>query len=151
MPASAIPIEIKSASAPPTRGRSVRRLLRDRLALLTMAVLLTMTLVCLFGPPIVEGVFKVDPNRIHIDEQFAPPGAAHILGTDQYGRDQLIRLLVGGQVSLAIAYSASIISIVIGLTVGLLAGDYGGLIEGFGPWFVHTVCLAPTDIFPLVA
>src|SRR5712692_5065469 len=126
MTASAIPVELKSASAPPTRGRIVRRLLRDRLTTLTLAVLVALTLACLFGPPIVERVFKVDPNRIHVTDSFVPPGQAHILGTDQYGRDQLIRLLYGGQVSLAIAYSASIMSIVIGLTVGLLAGYYGG-------------------------
>src|SRR5258708_27947579 len=144
MPASAIPIEIKSASAPPTRGRSVRRLLRDRLTLLTLAVLLTMTLVCLFGPPIVEGVFKVDPNRIHIDEQFAPPGAAHILGTDQYGCDQLIRVLVGRDGSLAVAYSGSVISIVIRLALCLVPSHDGDWISAPAVFIVRSPpCLPP--------
>src|SRR5207244_1978912 len=129
---------------PPTRGRIVRRLLRDRLTTLTLAVLFALTLACVLGTPIVERVFKVDPNRTNVTDRFLPPDSAHILGTDEYGRDQGIRLLYGGQISLAIAYSASLMSIVIGLTVGLLAGYFGGWLDDVVIWFVNTLSSIPT-------
>jgi len=151
MTVNAIPIELKSAMPPSSRRRSARRLLRDRLTLFTLIVLLTLTVVCLIGPPVVEQVLKVDPTRTRVTDRFLPPGSAHILGTDELGRDQLIRLLYGGRISLAIAYSASIMSIVIGLTVGLLAGYYGGWIDDLVIWFVNTLSSIPTIFLLLIA
>lgn len=151
MTANVIPVQLSSATPVTRRDRITYRLLRDKLTLLTLAVLLIMTIGCLFGPPIVERVFKVDPNRTHVVDRFLPPGPAHILGTDEYGRDQLIRLLYGGQISLAIAYSASLMSIVIGLTVGLLAGYYGGRVDDVVIWFVNTLSSIPTIFLLLIA
>src|SRR5262249_24905462 len=87
----------------------------------------------------------------HIDDSFTPPGAAHLLGTDEYGRDQLIRLLYGGQISLTIAYSASIMSIAIGLPAGLLAGYYGGRVDDMVIWFVNTLSIIPAICLLLIA
>jgi peptide/nickel transport system permease protein len=54
------------------------------------------------------------------------PSPQHPLGTDELGRDELSRLLEGGQVSLLVGFSAMVTSIVLGLLVGALAGFYGG-------------------------
>jgi len=151
MTASVLPVQLTSAPSTTHRNRVTYRLLHDKLTLFTLIVLLIVTIGCLFGPPILERVFKVNPDRINVVDRFSRPGPAHLLGADQLGRDQLIRLLYGGQISLAIAYSASIMSIVIGLTVGLLAGYYGGWVDDVLICFVNTLSSVPTIFLLLIA
>lgn len=127
-------------------------LLRDRLTLIALVVLGLMTLLCLAGPPVVENVLDLDVNRTNIPDKFLAPGAeGHILGTDHLGRDQLIRLLYGGRVSLAIAYSASFMTILIGVALGLIAGYYGGRIDDLITWAVTTLSSVPTLFLLLIA
>ena len=71
----------------------LRRLFRDKLTLLALRVLTTLTIACLAGPPLVENLLKVDPNRTRVTDRYLPPTPDHPLGTDNLGRDQLIRLL----------------------------------------------------------
>jgi peptide/nickel transport system permease protein len=119
------------------------RILRDRLTLVALGILVLLTLVCLIGPPIVETVFKVDVNRTRMAERYAPPGPVHLLGTDNLGRDQFIRLLYGGRISLLIAYSASVLSILIGMILGIIAGFYSGWVDDLITWFVNTLSSIP--------
>jgi peptide/nickel transport system permease protein len=126
-------------------------LARDRLTILALSVLLALTLACLLGSPLVENVFKIDPNRTNALDQWMPPGEEHLLGADQLGRDQLIRLLVGGRISLAVAYSASLMSIAIGMTIGMIAGYYGGRIDDIVIWFVNTLSSIPTIFLFILA
>lgn len=127
-----------------------RKLRRDRLTLLSIVVLLLLTLACLFAPPIVEQQLKVDAFKTNIVNRYKPPGYGNfILGTDQLGRDQLLRLLYGGRVSLSIAYSASLMSITIGLILGVLAGYYGGWIDDLIAWLIATLTSIPS-IFLLI-
>lgn len=127
-------------------------ILRDKLTLAALLVLALMTLLCLLGPPVVENVFELDVNRTNIPDKFLGPGAeGHLLGTDHLGRDQLIRLLYGGRVSLAIAYSASLMTILIGVALGLLAGYYGGPVDDLITWAVTTLSSVPTLFLLLIA
>lgn len=129
---------------------ALRHIRHDRLTLIALGVLLLLTVVCLVGPPIVENVLKVDVNKTHVTERFQPPGGAHILGTDDLGRDQLIRLLYGGRISLAIAYSASIMSIIVGVTIGISAAYYGGVVDDLVVWFINTLSSVPSIFLLLV-
>src|SRR5579864_1763638 len=132
--------------------RGVRvRLFRDKLTLLALGVISILVVACLTGPPVVESVLKVDPDRIRVTERYLPPTGDHLLGTDNLGRDQLIRLLYGGRISLAIAFSASIMSIVVGLTMGLLAGYFGGWVDDVVIWLVNTISSIPTIFLLLIA
>ncbi len=70
-----------------------------------------------------------DPNAINVSNKFFPPGADHWFGTDEMGRDYFIRVLYGGRISLLVAFLAMLTSIVIGATVGLISGYFGGLID----------------------
>lgn len=131
---------------------AVLHLLHDKLTLLAIVVLSLMTLLCLLGPPIVENVLGLDVNRTNIPNKFLSPGAeGHLLGTDHLGRDQLIRLLYGGRVSLAIAYSASFMTILIGVALGLIAGYFGGRIDDLITWAVTTLSSVPTLFLLLIA
>ncbi len=126
---------------------------RDRLTLAALIVLAVLTVVCLLGPPIIENDLKIDVNGTNTRESFLPPGTSgHILGTDYLGRDQLIRLLYGGRVSLAIAYLSSLMIIVIGLTLGLLSGYYGGWIDDLVTWMINTLgSIPPLFLFLVIA
>ena len=131
---------------------AILHLVNDKLTLVAIIVLGSLTILCIFGPPLIERVLGVDVNRVDIPNKFLPPGAAgHVLGTDHLGRDQLIRLLYGGRVSLAIAYSASVMTIVIGVVLGLVAGYYGGRIDDVITWAVTTLSSVPTLFLLLIA
>ncbi|MEZ4711960.1 MAG: ABC transporter permease [Caldilineaceae bacterium] len=144
---------VKAPKKPRTLWQNaVRHLLRDKLTLAAMLVLGVMTLLCLLGPPVVENVLGLDVNRTNIADKFLAPGAeGHILGADHLGRDQLIRLLYGGRVSLAIAYSASFMTILIGVALGLIAGYYGGRVDDLITWMVTTLSSVPTLFLLLIA
>ncbi len=124
----------------------------DRLTMLAFGVLFLMTIVCFLAPPIVENVLGVDVTRTSVPDRFLLPGVeGHPLGTDHLGRDQLIRLLYGGRVSLSIAFSASLMSIAIGVTLGLLAGYYGGRVDDGIIWLVNTLSAIPALFLLLIA
>jgi len=74
-------------------------------------------------------ILHQDPNRGTLSERFQPPSVQHVLGTDDFGRDQLARLLVAGQVSVTIGFMVASIALTFGIAMGLVAGYYPGLID----------------------
>ena len=68
-------------------------------------------------------------DTISMRTRFLPPNSIYWLGTDEYGRDVLSRLLMGGRLSLMMGVSATLVSLVIGVPMGLAAGYFGGWIE----------------------
>jgi peptide/nickel transport system permease protein len=129
---------------------ALRYMVRDRLTMLALLVIALLTLSCLLAPPFVENTLGLDPNRTNVLDRYLVPGEeGHLLGTDQLGRDQLIRLMYGGRISLLIAYTASVLSIVIGVTLGIIAGYYGGMVDDAISWFINTLSSIPS-IFLLI-
>ena len=118
-----------SAAAPQTPARRMwRRFLQHRLAVASLGVLVVLALLSL-AAPLVERMLNVDSGMANLLGRFAPPSAEHPLGTDELGRDLLVRLLYGGQVSLMVGIVAALLSAVIGTAIGLVAGYYGGLTD----------------------
>ncbi|HYH21048.1 MAG TPA: ABC transporter permease [Azospirillum sp.] len=108
------------------RGRRfLRRFARHRLALAS-AVLLALLTLAAVAAPLVEAALGVDQTAVSLLDRFAPPSAEHPLGTDELGRDLLVRLLYGGRVSLFVGVAAALAAALIGTGVGLLAGFFGG-------------------------
>ncbi len=131
-------------------AEALRRILRDKLTLLALVILLLLTLACAFAPPVIEQELGVSAEHTDIINRYKTPGYKHnILGTDHLGRDQLVRLLYGGRVSLSVAYGASVMSITIGLIIGMVAGFYGGVIDSLVNWFISTLSSIPS-IFLLI-
>jgi len=85
----------------------------------------TLVLVVVFGPMLAP----YDPSAISIPNRLAPPGAEFLLGTDALGRDILSRLLHGARWSLGLAFLISVIGLVIGTIIGLLAALGGKLAD----------------------
>ena len=127
-------------------------ILRDRLTVFAIGVLLVATLVCSLSPVVFERVFKLEVNDTSIPDRFKLPGEdGYVLGTDQLGRDQLLRLIYGGRVSLTIAYLASVMTVTIGVTLGLLAGYYGKAVDDLISWGVNTLSAIPPLFLLLIA
>ncbi len=125
---------------------------RDRLTLFASSVLLIFTLICVFMPVVFEEVLNLDVNSTSIPNRFKQPGeGGFALGTDQLGRDQFLRLIYGGRVSLTIAYLASVITVFIGITLGLLAGYYGRQVDDVISWGVNTLSAIPPIFLILIA
>ncbi len=86
------------------------------------AVVVAFIAVALLGPSIAP--FPYD--QFDVRARFAPPGAAHWLGTDEFGRDVLSRILAGAPYSLMIGFGATALSLAIGVPLGLAAAYYRG-------------------------
>jgi peptide/nickel transport system permease protein len=148
-------------------GMAIQSLRRDKVTIAAMAFLLVMAVLALLAP-VISNAIGIGPNDTNPQNQFAQPylipyiewrlgidtltapqmlgksgGIANWLGTDQLGRDQLVRLLYGGQVSLGIAFTAAAITLILGVTVGTIAGFFGGIVDDFIMWFINTMVSIP--------
>jgi len=83
-----------------------------------------------------------DPNAIDLRAMQQPPSAAHWLGTDDLGRDVLARMLYAGRISLLLAGVVTVLSVVLGTSLGALAGYFGG-------WIDRLVSLATDSLLSL--
>ena len=105
----------------------LRRLARDRSALLG-AVLIALLVVCALLAPLLA-THPDDVLELHPSERLRPPGAAHWLGTDRMGADVYSRLLFGARITILIGVIAVGASLVIGVPIGLVAGSYHGWVS----------------------
>jgi peptide/nickel transport system permease protein len=106
------------------------RFMRHRLALFSAGVLALLATLSLLAP-VFELLLGVDGEAVDLFSRYGPATAEHPLGTDELGRDVLIRLLYGGQVSLFVGLTATFAAAVIGTAIGLMAGYAGGRIDAF--------------------
>lgn len=105
--------------------RRLRRLRHDAPLLLSGAVIVGIALAALAAPLLTSA----DPMQVRPRDQFLPPGAGGLLGTDEYGRDILARLLYGGRVTLAVSVVGVTAAVVLGMTMGMLAAYLGNPVD----------------------
>jgi ABC-type dipeptide/oligopeptide/nickel transport system permease subunit len=129
--------ELAPASAPaPIEGRSPwvlawQRLRHDRVAIGSAIVIALVGLLAICAPLIARAVGH-GPNQdfpttgLTIDGLPRPPGATFLLGTDDLGRDLLVRIAYGAQISLLVGVAATGLAVVLGVVIGLVAGYFGG-------------------------
>lgn len=94
----------------------------NRIALVGLGFVVVLVVVALFLP----WISPHDPYRVALDEQFLPPSWTFWLGTDNFGRDVLTRILYGARISLLVGTVPSLISLIIGAAMGILSGYIGG-------------------------
>ena len=131
-----------------TPGRSPwqiawRRLRRDPLTLAAGALLLGYALLAVGAPWVGEVVASRGPEQIDLLRTFEGPNPRAWLGTDDYGRDQLVRILYGARVSLGIGFLAAAINILVGLAIGAVAAYYGGWVDDLVTWLINTLRAIP--------
>jgi peptide/nickel transport system permease protein len=81
--------------------------------------------------PLVGSMLGLDAEAVDLLARLEPPSAAHPLGTDELGRDVLLRLLYAGRISLAVGVIGALLAALIGATVGLVTGYAGGGLDAF--------------------
>jgi peptide/nickel transport system permease protein len=91
-----------------------------------------------------------DPVQMDVAHRLAGPSAAHPLGQDEYGRDQLARLLWGARTSLAVAFSAAAIACICGTALGVVGGFLGGIAELFTVRAMDVVLCFPPLLLALL-
>jgi peptide/nickel transport system permease protein len=135
LPMSGTPTDRLAAEAAIALGPSLsvkailwRRFLEHRLAVGSLVVLLVLALAAL-ATPVIEALLGLDANLVDLFGRFQPPSAEHLLGTDELGRDLLLRLLYGGRVSLLVGLTTALFAALIGTALGLLAGYYRGSLD----------------------
>ncbi|HZQ36282.1 MAG TPA: ABC transporter permease, partial [Dehalococcoidia bacterium] len=111
-------------------------------------VLILICLVALLAPVIAP--YK--PNDIDLLARLSAPGGKHLLGTDEYGRDVLTRVIYGGRVSLAAGLGATALGTAVGVLFGLLSGYVGGFVElVIQRWMDAIMALPPIILLMVLA
>ena len=128
------------------RWTVLHRLLQRPAAVVGLAVIGLLICVAALAPVIAP----YSPTQIDVQHLFSGPSAAHWLGTDYVGRDQLSRVIYGSRTALRIGFPAVAIGFVPGLLMGLFAGYIGGLVDGIAIVVMDAILSLPAVIFALV-
>lgn len=123
-----------------------RRLRRNRLAVACGALLVLIGLACLLGPALTG--HTIENQNLALGA--TAPSATHWLGTDTLGRDLLTRILTGGQVSLAVGLTATLVSLIIGVAYGATAGFLGGRTDAIMMRIVEILYALPFIILVII-
>ncbi|MBB3319461.1 oligopeptide transport system permease protein [Rhizobium sp. BK181] len=129
-------------------GDALRRLSRNKAAVVAIVVLLLLILAAFLGPYLIPfdyeepdwAAFRVPPDM----------ESGHYFGTDPNGRDLLARVLYGTRVSLAVAATATIVSVVIGVLYGAISGYIGGRLDAIMMRFVDIMYALPYILFVIL-
>ncbi len=143
----------KLATLDAPKGRSLtqnamRRLVRNKMAVISIFVLVTIVILAIIGPNFVPwGYSQVDWSNIRKPPNFE---AGHYFGTDQNGRDMLARVLQGTQMSLIVAFVATFVSVTIGVVYGAVAGYFGGRVDAVMMRIVDIMYALPYILFVII-
>jgi peptide/nickel transport system permease protein len=126
---------------------AMRRFRRHRLAIFSACVLLSMILLVIIAP-LFESWLGVSANQVDLYNRMAGSSLQHPLGTDELGRDVMLRLLYGGRISLFTGLTAACFAASIGTVIGLSAGYFGGRLDALLMRLTDSVIALP--LLPLL-
>ncbi len=122
------------------------RLKKNRLALISFWIIVLVAAFCFLGPFLTSAHY----TQQDLSRTLQSPSFAHPFGTDDLGRDQLERVMVGGRVSLGVGIIATTVSLVIGVAYGATAAYVGGKTDGVMMRFVDLLYALPFTIFVIL-
>jgi len=137
---------VETAAGRPAQSywnESWERLRRNPIGMAAGVLILIFAVIAILAPLISAVLTHFQPQSVDLAATFRPPGSAHMLGTDELGRDTLTRLVWGGRVTLGIAFLTVGMALTVGTTFGMAAGYYGGWIDDLLMRFVDTVLAIP--------
>lgn len=123
-----------------------RRLKSNKLAIIALMFIIIITLSAIFVPMFSK--YDYFSNDFKVANQ--RPSSAHWLGTDQFGRDQFVRIMYGARYSLAIGYIASFLNLVIGVLYGGISGYIGGTVDNVMMRIVDIIYSIPMMIYVIL-
>lgn len=121
------------------------RFKKNKVAVAGGTIFILIVLLVIIGPML----SPYEMSEFVLDNKNLPPSREHWLGTDEQGRDVLLRVLLGGRISILVGFMAAGVSVVLGSLVGGIAGYYGGRIDNFLMRFaeiVYSIPFTPTVI-----
>jgi oligopeptide transport system permease protein len=145
-------------NAQPVKGTSLwrdawRRLLKNKLAVFGMVVLVIMVIAVVIGPAIIKWAtgytYDFIPQEKELTKSMAPSWQ-HLMGTDDAGRDLLARVLQGGRISLMVGIISTIVSLLVGVSYGAIAGYLGGRIDNIMMRIVDVLYSIPYILIVIV-
>ena len=122
------------------------RLCANRMARIGGGLFIGINLICLIGPFFVPHTHET--TQLAYGAQ--APSWTHWFGTDELGRDILVRTLIGGRISIGVGFAATMVALLIGVVYGMIAGYYGGRIEAAMMRFVDTLYALPFTIIVIL-
>ena len=125
---------------------ALARFRRSKLAIFGLVVIVLMVLATIFA----DALAPYGENEIDLFNITAQPSEEHLLGTDELGRDELSRLFYGGRISLSVGVGAALISTILGIIVGAVAGYYGGWVDTLLMRFVDLMLAFPAIFLLLI-
>jgi len=132
----------------------MERLLRDRAAMISLGVIVLIVLVAIFAPVIAAAVGH-GPNQefqstgLTALGQPKPPNGTFLLGTDDQGRDIMVRIAYGARISLIVGVLATVLTVAVGALVGLIAGYFGGVTDSILARFMDWLLAIPFLLFAI--
>ncbi|WP_234123484.1 ABC transporter permease [Clostridium hydrogenum] len=124
----------------------VRRIRKDKLAMLGLSFIVLITLAAIFGPML----SKYNYTAQDLGSADLGPSLSHWFGTDKFGRDLFVRVLEGARVSLTIGLVASVLSIFIGVIYGGISGYFGGVVDNIMMRIVEAIYAIPMTIYVIL-
>ncbi|HEV7566315.1 MAG TPA: ABC transporter permease [Microbacteriaceae bacterium] len=159
-----LPIELVETPEPPDAPRAIEgrspwqlawaRLRHDRVAILCASVILLITIVAL-AAPLVAHLTGHGPNEqfqttgLTVDGLPRGPSSTFLFGTDDLGRDVLVRVIYGARISLLSGVLASTAAVIVGVIVGLVGGYFGGLVDTLLARLMDVVLSFPFLLFAI--
>lgn len=122
------------------------RLRANRMARIGGALFVGISLLCLIGP----FLSPYSPETTQLAYGAQAPSAQHWFGTDELGRDLLVRTLSGGRISIGVGFAATAVALLIGVIYGMVAGYHGGRIEAAMMRFVDMLYALPFTIIVIL-
>lgn len=139
------PAPTPAARPLPRRGRVLRRLLGQPVATTALVFLVLVILMAVLAP----WLAPYDPDQQDLLGRLQGPSAEHWLGQDDFGRDELSRLMFGARVSLLACLQAVSIGVLVGVTGGVIAGYLGGRVDGLLGNLVDMLMAVPGLLFAI--
>ena len=137
------PIPFEGHDPQPSLVRAFRA---NKLSSIGLALFLAVVLIAAAAPLLAV----YDPFAQDVTHKLAGPSAAHIFGTDEYGRDIWARMIYGARLSLLIGLASTVVAIAVGSLIGIVAGWYGGRLDTFAMQVMDVLLAFPSLILGMI-
>jgi oligopeptide transport system permease protein len=127
-------------------GGAFRRLRRNRLAFIAAIYIIVLAIACIVVPMVATRTYSQQNHDIVLQG----PSWSHWMGTDELGRDILIRMIFGARISLTVGIVVQLVIIAIGVPFGLIAGYFGGKLDTLLMRIVDVLYAMPTLLFVII-
>lgn len=123
-----------------------KRLLKNKIAMLGLTIISILVLVAIFAPVLAP----YEPLKTDVIERLKAPSFSHWLGTDDLGRDILSRIIYGSRISIQVGVISVSLALVFGVSLGVLAGYYGGWIDSLVMRLIDIMLAFPSILLAIV-